>query len=154
MRAGLARRNVASTRMHHTCPHLRTKVSGLVNRSSPVTFAEFVTHVVAKKRADALRTKVSHSIGFSRGQDDGVCQDNTLSIHASLEIAENHLAVGMMVRKVAQRLHDSRPRCRTISPTRVRVELLIILDKRFLETLSASPTPSSFVNKRPHFWYV
>lgn len=64
-----------------------------------------------------------------------------MSVDAPLEVAEDVVAAGYVVAKVAQGLHDLSPLPRRVGPASVAVELLVVLDEGLLETLDPRPAP-------------
>ena len=104
----------------------------------PVRVAIRVAGVLGEEGADALWSEVGDTVFTRLGQDDRVRDDSLLLINAALEIAEKVVSEGAVVAEVTQCLHDLGPVVAIVAPTRVAVELLVVLDERFRQGFGAS----------------
>lgn len=90
---------------------------------------EAVADVLSEKRADAPGAKICHAVLAIPRQDNGIREDYLMLVDAALEVAQNIIAAGHMVAKVAEGLHDFPPYPSLVGPSAIAVELLVVLDK-------------------------
>ena len=129
-------------------------VWSLVTRFSPFGSTILVASVVREEGADARRSKVSWAESPRRRHHDGISEDDAITVEAPLQVAQDGLSVGHMVRKVREGLHDTWPRQRVVGPPGVGVELLIVLDEWLLQDLLSGPLGSRVLFKCPHLWTI
>lgn len=86
-----SRRTCSYCVSHHGRAGDWAKVLSWVHGLRPVRATVVVAAVLAKERADALGTKVSHAIVAIPRQNDRVGEDNFVLVDAALEIAQNEL---------------------------------------------------------------
>ena len=117
--------SAAST--NHARSRLRTKVATPIRGLHPARAAEFIAHVIAKERANSSRSQIGHAVHLVPRQYDRIGEDDRIGVHSSLQIAQDEVSKGDMVRKMTQGLHHLRPRSVVVGPTGVGIEFLIVL---------------------------
>jgi len=125
-----------------------------VGRRGPVRAAEPVARMLAKKGADTVGAEIGHAILAGPGQNDRVGQDDFALVNTALKVAQNIVATGNVIAKVAHGLHSLGPFPPHVAPSSVAVELLVVLDERFAQNPLASPFLDRSVREAPYTRHV
>lgn len=78
----------AAVSMHHACADAQGKLCRGMLRPAPLWAAEEVALVVVEEGAHSTAAHVGRAIAAVEGMDHRICQDHSVSINCSLEVAE------------------------------------------------------------------
>jgi len=104
--------------------------AGHLPRLGPLRPAEPGAAVAREKGGDAGGPQVSDAVHARPREDDGIGQDGAPLGGAPLQVAQHHLAAGLVVAVVAERLHRLVPVAAAADEAGVAVPLLVVVDER------------------------
>lgn len=114
---------------HSRAPN-RVEASTRITRLNPMRTAVTIADMPTEEVDEATLPKISHAIVSIPSEDGRISDDSLVPINATLEIAQNAIPSRYVVAEMAESLHYLSPIGGSVIPSRVAVELLVVLDKR------------------------